>query len=125
MKNLVSVNFEILDQYDFKKLSFDEVLFFEWLVTKRIGFKNETFPYKQKDITDETGIKRKRLEKIKSNFFYNYKLVVFQGGKHNTTSFTVSNNFVKFFINDNVKLEERKNLQKRILSAVKSGIYAV
>ncbi len=119
MKNPFSVNFEILEQYNFEKLSSDEVLFFEWLVAKRIGFKNETFPYKQKDITDEIGIKRRRLEKLKSDFIDKYTLLVESSGKHNITSFTVSNKFVKSFIKDNVKLEERKDLQKRMLIALK------
>ena len=120
MKNTFSVNFEILDQYNFEKLSIDEVLFFEWLVTKRKSFRKESFSYIQKDITNETGIKRKRSEKIKSDFIDNHKLVVVQGGKHNVTSFTVSNNFIKLFIKDNVKPEYKKDLQKRMLISIKS-----
>jgi len=120
MKNPFSINFEILNQYNFEKLSFDEVLFFEWLVTKRKSFRKESFSYIQKDITNETGIKRKRLESIKSDFVQNYELVVEQGGRNNVTSFTVSNNFIKLFIKDNVKLEYKKDLQKRMLIFVKS-----
>ena len=119
MKNPFSINFKILDQYNFEKSSFDEILFFEWLVDKRIGFKNETYPYKQQDVTYETGIKRKRLDKLKSDFIDKYKLLVEPSGKHNITNFTVSNNFIKLFIKDKVKLEDRKDLQKRMLISVK------
>jgi len=121
MKNPFSINFEILDQYDFEKVTFDEVLFFEWLVTKRLSFKNESFIYNQKDVTNETGIKRIRLTKIKSDFIDKYTLLVEPGGKYNVTNFTVSNNFLKRFIKDKVKLEFRKDLQKRMLIFVKSN----
>lgn len=112
-KHPFAVNSLLLQEYDFNKTKNDEVLFFEWLVIKRISFRRETFFYQQRRVFDEVGIKRARLETIKSKFI-DYGLVIENEGFSNTCHYTVSLEFISNFINIGVK----KQFQKQKLACI-------
>ena len=82
----------------------DEIVFFEWLVIKRISFGTDTFFYQQRRVTEEIGIKRTRLETLRK-LFINLGLVVEYGNVFNTATYTVSLVFIANFIKYGVKKE--------------------
>ena len=110
MKNRhpLAINILKLQEYNFNKTKLDEVVFFEWLVIKRISFGTDTFFYQQRRITEELGIKRTRLETLRK-LFINIGLVVEYGNVFNTATYTVSLQFVETFIKYSVKEEYQKN----------------
>lgn len=116
MKSPFSVNFETLQQYDFLKTTFDEVLFYEWLVTRTKILRVDKFYYQQEKIMFETGLKRRRLETLKSSFIKRFHLKVEHGGQNNTTFYTVSEVFVRNFILANVKEDMRDQVLLKVLS---------
>ncbi len=115
MKHPLSINFKVLEQYDFSKTVCDEVIFFEWLILKRTSFGNNLFYYQQEKLMNELGIKRRRLETLKSNFIDKYGLIIEKGGFNNITHFTVPNKLIKKFVKENIKKEYQKDLESRLL----------
>lgn len=115
MKHPLSINFKTLLQYDFERVTIEEVIFFEWLVIKRASFGNEKFFYQQSRITNELGIKRTRLTRIKEAFTNDLNLKISLEGFRNLTHFIVSDNFIKNFVDISVRQEFKKDLLKRIL----------
>jgi hypothetical protein len=115
MKNThpFAINILKLQEYDFTKTSIDEVVFFEWLVIKRKSFKEETFYYQQRRVTEEIGIKRSRLETIRNNF-EEMGLILDHASIYNTLYYTVNLEFVKNFIATGVKKEFQKPKIKEI-----------
>jgi len=109
MKNRhpLAVNIIKLQEYDFTKTKLDEVVFFEWLVIKRISFGSETFFYQQRRIIEEVGIKRTRLDTIRGRF-QEYGLLIDYGSVYNTCNYTVNIEFIKNFIDVGVKKEFQK-----------------
>lgn len=106
MKNRhpLAINILKLQEYDFTKTKLDEIVFFEWLVIKRISFGTDTFFYQQRRVTEEIGIKRTRLETLRK-LFINLGLVVEYGNVFNTATYTVSLVFIANFIKYGVKKE--------------------
>jgi hypothetical protein len=109
MKNRhpLAINILKLQEYNFSETKLDEVVFFEWLVIKRISFGTDTFFYQQRRITEELGIKRTRLETLRK-LFINIGLVVEYGNVFNTATYTVSLQFIETFIKYAVKKEYQK-----------------
>lgn len=110
----ISVNFLTLQQYDLEVTKIDEVIFFEWLVVKRLCFGNETFFYQQIRVVRELGIKRSRLESIRKKFS-NYGLTIELNGPNNVTNYHVDDKFISTYIKEHVKKKFQKNLLKRVL----------
>jgi hypothetical protein len=106
-KHPLAINILKIQEYDFSKTKLDEVVFFEWLVIKRISFGTDTFYYQQRRITEEIGIKRTRLETIRTTFL-GYGLVIEHSIIYNTVNYTVSLEFIKKFIDAGVKKEFQK-----------------
>ena len=110
-----STNFNTLLQYDYSKCSSNETLFFEWLCIKRQNFGSNTFYHKNEIVYTEIGIKRKRLETIKTRF-KNYGLIIVNEQQTNITNYTVNDEFIEMFIDKHVKLERQEILKKQILN---------
>lgn len=117
MKNRHPLAFNILklQEYNFKKTKLDEVVFFEWLVIKRISFGTDTFFYQQRRITEELGIKRTRLETLRK-LFVNLGLVIEYGNIFNTVTYTVNllfiDNFIKYGVKEEYQNEKSLNIDK-------------
>jgi hypothetical protein len=107
-KHPFAVNIKNLQKYDFSKTNLDEVVFFEWLVIKRISFGIKPFYYQQRRVIEEIGVKRTRLETIKKRFT-EYGLLVDNDSIFNTTNYTVTLDFIKKFIDTGVKKEYRNS----------------
>lgn len=107
-KHPFAVNIKNLQKYDFSKTNVDEVVFFEWLVIKRISFGTKPFYYQQRRVIEEIGVKRTRLETIK-NKFKEYGLLVDNDSIFNTTNYTVTLDFIKKFIDTGVKKDDRSS----------------
>jgi hypothetical protein len=109
MKNRhpLAINILKIQEYDFSKTKLEEIVFFEWLVIKRISFGTDTFFYQQRRITEELGIKRTRLETLRK-LFVSLGLVVEYGNVFNTATYTVSLVFINNFIKYGVKKEFQK-----------------
>lgn len=109
MKNRhpLAINILKLQEYNFKITKLDEVVFFEWLVIKRISFGTDTFFYQQRRITGEVGIKRTRLETVRK-LFIKLGLVFENGNVFNTGTYTVNLQFIENFIKYAVKEDYQK-----------------
>jgi hypothetical protein len=109
MKNRhpLAINILKMQEYDFSKTKLEEIVFFEWLVIKRISFGTDTFFYQQRRVTEEIGIKRTRLETLRK-VFEKLGLVVDHSNVFNTTTYHVSLIFVNNFIKYGVKKEFQK-----------------
>jgi len=109
MKNRhpLAINILKIQEYDFSKTKLEEIVFFEWLVIKRISFGTDTFFYQQRRVTEEIGIKRTKLETLRKDFV-KLGLVVEYGNVFNTATYTVSLIFVNNFIKYGVKKEYQK-----------------
>lgn len=110
MKNRhpLAINLLKLQEYDFNKITIEEVIFFEWLVIKRISFGSDTFYYSQKNIICEIGIKRTKLETTKRKLLA-LGLEEFHSEIYNTLNYIVSLQFIKNFIDKAVKDDFKKD----------------
>lgn len=114
MKHPLATNFKKLLQYDFEFTKLDEAIFFEWLIVKQKSFgEGNPFFYQNRRIIAELGIKRNRLNSIKSKFL-DYGLSIGCAGFLNTTHYLVEYDFIEKFIYDHVKYEERSRMLRNI-----------
>ncbi|GEM_PF-6338934 len=111
----ISTNFKTLSQYDFEKVAVDEILFFEWLMIKRLCFGDETFFYQRERVEKEIGIKKARFETIKG-IFIDLGLIVEQKGWNHTTHYTVNDEFVNAFLTKGLKPDFKDYVTKEILN---------
>lgn len=98
----LAVNFKKLRKYNFQRAGIDEILFFEWLIVKQKSFgdQNEFF-YQTNRVIKEIGIKRSRLETIKSKFL-DYGLIIENKGPLNTTHYLVTIDFIGNYVQDHI-----------------------
>lgn len=114
MKHPLATNFKKLLQYDFEFTKLDEAIFFEWLIVKQKSFgEGNPFFYQNRRVIKEVGIKRNRLNSIKSKFL-DYGLFIGCTGFLNTTHYLVEYDFIEQFIYNHVKYEEQGRMLKNI-----------
>lgn len=111
----LSVNFKTLQQYDLKKTGIDEILFFEWLIVKKLSFGSDEFFYQNNRIFNEIPIKRHRLDKVKVKFIC-YGMEKETKGFSNTTNYLITDEFIENFVKIHLLPEFRKNTLKELLS---------
>ena len=109
------VNFKTFIQYDISKINIDEIVFFEWLIVKRLSFGSDEFFYQNERVIKEIGIKRHRLEVIKNKFCL-YGLIIELKGNNNTSHYLVNPEFIKCFVNEHLLNEYRANTLKQLLT---------
>lgn len=113
-KHPLSINFKTMLQYDFEFTKIDEMVFFEWLIVKQKSFgEGNPFFYQNRRVIEELGIKRNRLNTIKSKFL-DYGLGIDCKGILNTTHYLVEYDFIEQFIHEHVKYEEQSRMLKNI-----------
>lgn len=118
----LAINFKKLQRYDMKKASIDEITFFEWLILKQKIFGDENpFFYQNRRAMEEVGIKRSRLESIKSKFV-DYGLIVEPKGILNTTHYHVQYEFISNYVDDHVLLQHREEYLNQITTINFRGI---
>ena len=113
-KHPLAINFKRFLQYDFKVTKLDEAIFFEWLIVKQKSFgEGNPFFYQNRRVIEELGIRRNRLNSIKSKFL-DYGLHIECTGQMNTTHYLVEYDFIEQFLNNHVKYEEQVEMFKNI-----------
>lgn len=106
----------MLNIYLLENISIDEVIFFEWLILKKASFGSEKFFYQQNRLMNDLGVKRSRLETIKSKFIDEYGLIIEKGGFNNVTHFIVNEFFIRAYVKENIKNSIQKDHLKILLS---------
>lgn len=107
VKYPLSINFNTFSQYNLSSIALDEIVFFEWLIVKKLSFGSDEFFYQNERITKELSIKRHRLEKIK-NKFMSFGLDIELKGTNNISNYFISETFIKNFVETHL-LEPYKN----------------
>ena len=115
VKYPLSINFKTYQQYDLNNTNIDEIVFFEWLVVKRLSFGSDEFFYQNHRVFKDLGIKRSRLEKIQ-NKFSDYGLVVEPKGLNNATNYNVTDEFIRNFIYTHLLESYQKGTLKQLLN---------
>ena len=103
-----AINILKLKEYNFDITKIEEVVFFEWLVIKRISFGSDEFFYQERRVIEEVGIKRTRLKTTK-DFFCSLGLGFDTCNMFNTGTYNVNIGFIKGFIDHAIKEEYRKS----------------
>lgn len=115
VKYPLSINFKTYQQYDLTITKLDEIVFFEWLIVKRLSFGSDEFFYQNDRVIKEIGIKRHRLDKIKKKFTF-YGLDIQLKGFTNTTNYIITDEFVLNFVNTHLIKEYRVNTLKQLIN---------
>lgn len=114
IKHPLATNFKKLLQYDFKVTKLDEAIFFEWLIVKQKSFgEGNPFFYQNRRVMEELGIKRNRLNSIKSKFL-DYGLIIHCTGVLNTTHYLVDHDFIEQFVRGHVKYDYQGDTLRNI-----------
>lgn len=111
----LSINFKTFRQYDLKVISLEEIVFFEWLIVKRLSFNSDEFFYQNNRVSEELGIKRHKLENIKNKFSQD-GLEIKLKGLNNATNYTIANMFIENFVNSYLLEPYRKATLRKLLN---------
>lgn len=111
----LSINFNTFKQYDLSISCIDEIVFFEWLVVKRLSFGSDEFFYQNHRVISELGIKRHRLEKIKKQFI-SYGLEIELKGFTNTSNYMITEKFIRKFVKIHLEKPYQKGTLKQLLN---------
>lgn len=84
-----SINIIKLQCFDFNRIDIETAVILEWFVVKYISFGFKEFYYSQRRIQDETGVKRKKFERIISYFKDNNLLATRLSGVPPVTFYTL------------------------------------
>ncbi|WP_299114287.1 hypothetical protein [uncultured Winogradskyella sp.] len=129
IKDLLSTNSLMLQQYNFPFIELETVIFFEWLIVKKYSFRkkkidNYDFFYSSKRATNETGIKRRKLEKVISILREDFEIIQTKiDGNPKVTHFAlnfeniVSREFIKYLYKEQYRISAFKEWQnfKRLI----------